>query len=129
LKNNLSFRNIYFQPAESVPMLGEIEYLRRNKDRPLQSDLVFGITMLAESSEAFLWKGEDVDPVNCRIRALAMTGAIYKSVEEMRKTEEDNLLASASNGTSFVTLLVNFLNFSLCLNLPRVSVSTISHLG
>jgi hypothetical protein len=110
-------------------MLGEIEYLRRNKDRPLQSDLVFGITMLAESSEAFLWKGEDVDPVNCRIRALAMTGAIYKSVEEMRKTEEDNLLASASNGTSFVTLLVNFLNFSLCLNLPRVSVSTISHLG
>jgi hypothetical protein len=86
---------LLLQPAGPVPMLMDLEFLVRNPEQPLRSDLGFGINLMVETANAFHWKDHTINNTNCRIKALALARLVMDSVSDVCKLEEDEIMATA----------------------------------
>jgi len=88
-------------------MLMELEYLVRNPEQPLRSDLGFGINLIVETGKAFHWKRDTFNNTDCRIKALALAGEVLESVSEVCKLDEDDIVATAHASSELMDLTHN----------------------
>jgi hypothetical protein len=73
-----------------------MECFVRNPEFPVCSELIFGITLLVESSKVFVWTGEIPNPVNCRLQALRLAGELRKGIDVVLEMEKDESIAKFS---------------------------------
>jgi hypothetical protein len=104
---DLPSRTFFFQPEESVPLFREMECFVRNPEFPVCSELIFGITLLVESSKAFVWTGEIPNPINCRLQALRLAGELRKGIEVVCEMEKDESMAAAHHDSDYPALILN----------------------
>ena len=86
-------RNIAFQRASTIPLLTEMEQFVASSECPINSELVFGITLLVQTAKAFVWKGNVFNQVNCRMQSMRLAGEIHDIIVETRKLENDPTFA------------------------------------
>ncbi|KAF2183724.1 hypothetical protein K469DRAFT_785271 [Zopfia rhizophila CBS 207.26] len=65
------------------PLLFELRQYLGYPGIRVDTELVFGLNLLLESTKAFIFKGEDVNGVNCRIRTLQFAKEFQNCIKEI----------------------------------------------
>jgi hypothetical protein len=87
--NRSDIRYVLLQTAESMPLLAEGEAFLQRPEQLLESDLVWGVVLLLESTRSFIWKNDKPVSFNCRLVALELASEVRSSIELLRETKSN----------------------------------------
>jgi hypothetical protein len=121
-----------FQDKTYVPLLRQVKDLLRNTEA--RSDLLFGVQSLSESTRAFTWHGDTINPTNLQQQALAFASEVHDSVQGTIETTKNGTLdgsvirlqALLSNLTDLLELFRNNQRVDMYYQSPWVSGTNIT---